>query len=243
MASMLRERMDALKARYPEHKPIVVIGHSMGGMIARTLITDSGMSIWDAYFTTPPERTPLRKETLDLLTGSLIFKHRPEIARVIFMSASLRGSDVATSFVGRLGVQIIGNPRDLSGSAREFVKLMKPRPDGRKASQIRNSVAALDPGYRFLVTINKLPIVKGIPYHSIIADRGKGGNKDHTPPESFDGLVPYWSSHLDGAASELIVPSDHWSNRSPQGIAEVQRILRQHLREVGGVAVYKGDSQ
>ncbi|HEY3897907.1 MAG TPA: alpha/beta fold hydrolase [Chthoniobacter sp.] len=234
MAAILRERMDALNARYPDHKPIVVIGHSMGGMIARTLITDSGMSLWNAYFRTPPEQTPLPKETVQLLTGALIFKHRPEISRVIFMSASLRGSDVATSFLGRLGASIIGSPSDLSEVGQEAAKLVKPIPGGRKLTRMPNSINALDPNNRFLLTINSLPIVKGIPYHSIIADRGKGGNHDHTPPESFDGLVPYWSSHLDGAESELIVPSDHWSNRSPQGIAEVRRILLKHLRGAEG---------
>ncbi len=35
MAAILRDKMDAINAYYPDHKPIVVIGHSMGGMIAR----------------------------------------------------------------------------------------------------------------------------------------------------------------------------------------------------------------
>jgi hypothetical protein len=70
-----------------------------------------------------------------------------------------------------------------------------------------------------------------VPYHSIIGDRGKGGNRDRTPPISTDGIVPYWSSHIDGAASELIVPSDHWSNQHPMAIAEVRRILvEEHLK-------------
>jgi hypothetical protein len=40
--------------------------------------------------------------------------------------------------------------------------------------------------------------------------------------------VPYWSSHLDGAQSELIVPSDHRAQRNPEAIAEVDRILKLH---------------
>jgi hypothetical protein len=71
--------------------------------------------------------------------------------------------------------------------------------------------------------------VKGIPYHSIIGDRGKGGNRDRTKPVSTDGIVPYWSSHQDGAVSEVIIPSGHWSNQHPAGIAEAKRILRQHI--------------
>jgi len=40
--------------------------------------------------------------------------------------------------------------------------------------------------------------------------------------------VPYWSSHLDRATSELIVPSNHGAPRNPQAIAEVRRILHLH---------------
>jgi hypothetical protein len=61
-----------------------------------------------------------------------------------------------------------------------------------------------------------------------MGDRGKGGNKDHTPPISTDGVVPYWSSHLDGAESELIVPSGHAAHQNPMAIAEVRRILEQY---------------
>jgi len=74
-----------------------------------------------------------------------------------------------------------------------------------------------------LPVINSAPI--SVPYHSIIGDRGKGDS-----PNSTDGVVPYWSSHLDGAKSELIVPGPHGSCELPQTIAELDRILRLHLR-------------
>jgi hypothetical protein len=119
--------------------------------------------------------------------------------------------------------------------------LSKPRAtDGKKLKRAPNSIDVLDPNNRFVTTIDKIPLVKGIPYHSIIADRGKGGNRDRTKPESSDGIVPYWSSHLDGAQSEVVVPSDHWSNRSPEGIAEVRRILIEHLARKGGTMPPKG---
>ncbi|HSI11703.1 MAG TPA: alpha/beta hydrolase [Chthoniobacter sp.] len=234
MAAILREKMDAIDAAYPGHKPIVVVGHSMGGMIARELMTDSGLTIWNSFFPTPPEKTPLSPEAKALVTKTLIFKHRTDISRVIYMSASLRGAYLATGFLGNLGENIIGSPPDLSKVGKEMAMLMKPRPaDGKKLKRAPNSIDALDPNNRFVTTIDTIPLVKGIPYHSVIADRGKGGNKDKTPPQSSDGIVPYWSSHLDGAQSEVIVPSDHWSNRSPQGIAEVRRILYQHIGKTG----------
>ncbi len=234
MAAILRDKMDAINAYYPDHKPIVVIGHSMGGMIARVLMTDSGLTIWNSFFTTPPDKTPLSPLARQLVSKTLIFKHRTDISRVIFVSASLRGAYLATGFLGNLGRNIIGAPPDLSGVGKELAMLSKPRAtDGKKLKRAPNSIDALDPNNRFVTTIDTIPLAKGIPYHSIIADRGKGGNHDKTPPQSSDGIVPYWSSHLDGAQSEVIVPSDHWSNRSPQGIAEVRRILLLHIGQAG----------
>lgn len=234
MASVLREQMDAINRRYPDHKPIVVIGHSMGGMIARTLMTDSGLILWNSIFSTPPERTPLSKQAREIMTETLIFKHRPEISRVIYCSASLRGSNMATGLFGRIGSDLIGSPSDLSEVGKEVSVLSKPTANGEQLKKASNSIQMLDPSNRFINTINGIPLTKGIPYHSVMGDRGKGGNLDHTPPVSTDGIVPYWSSHLDGAQSELIVPSDHWSIRNPQGIAEVERILLTHLHRKGG---------
>jgi hypothetical protein len=230
MAAILRDKLNAIGKRYPDHKKIIVIGHSMGGNITRTLITDSGLAIWNSFFDTPPDKTPLSPESLALLKKVLIFQHRTDISRVIFASASLRGSYTATGFIGKLGKGIIGSPAGLSGVGKELAMLSKPRADGQQLTRTPNSIDTLDPNNRFILTIEKIPPVKSIPFHSIIADRGKGGNLDKTPPISTDGIVPYWSSHLDGAQSEVIVPSDHWSNRSPEGIAEIRRILLQNLR-------------
>lgn len=233
MAEVLRNKMDAINARYPDHKPVVVIGHSMGGMIARELITDSGMNIWNAYFPKPPDQLPLSPPTRKKLSGALIFNHRPEVSRVVFMSASLGGANLATNFLGRLGSNLIGgaSASAVGGKeeATEAVDLSNPDFEGEQLKRFPNAIDALNPKNRFLTIINKLPTTPGVPYNSVIGDRGKGGNLDHTPPESTDGIVPYWSSHIDGAESEVIVPSGHWSNQNPQAIAEVRRILLKHV--------------
>ena len=68
-----------------------------------------------------------------------------------------------------------------------------------------------------------MPLVPGIPYHTIAGDRGRGD-----APDSSDGLVPYWSSHLPGAISEKIVPSHHNAQQHPVAFEEVHRILQLH---------------
>ena len=229
VAAILRRKMDAINAYYPGHKKVVVIGHSMGGMITRTLLTDSGMKLWDSYWDKPPAEMPFPADVRKLMADALIFRHRPEISRVIFASASHRGSKVATNFIGRLGAKIIGGAADWVHSDTRVVQMAKPPPTGKPLERLPNSIDFLNPDNRFVATLATLPITKGVPYHSIIGDRGKGGNLDRTEPVSFDGLVPYWSSHIEGAASEVVIPSDHWTHQHPMGIAEVKRILLLHL--------------
>ena len=229
-ASVLRHRLDTLNTRFPDHRKLVVIGHSMGGMISRTLITDSGMKLWDAIYDKPPSEMPFSAETRRIMSESLIFKPRSDISRVIFASASHRGSNVATDFLGRLGSRIIGSPADLLPHDPEVLSLAKPNSTGENLKRMPNSIDFLKPENRFVSTLAGIPTAPGIPYHSIIGDRGKGGNPNHEPPIRTDGIVPYWSSHLDGARSELIIPSTHWTNQHPLGIAEVGRILHEHLK-------------
>ena len=228
-AALLRKQLDAIHTRYPDHKPIVVLGHSMGGMISRVLMTDSGMKLWNATYEKPPGEMGFSAETRKVMTDALIFQHRSDISRVIFLSPSHRGADLAKGFMGKLGSLFIGQPKGMLNGDTSVVTLAKPNAAGADLNRMPNSVDFLNPENRFVKNLDRLPLAKGIPYHSIIGDRGKGGNRDHTKPMSSDGIVPYWSSHLDGAKSELIIPSGHWTNQHPQGIAEVRRILYQHL--------------
>ena len=55
-AAILREELDAVEKRFPNMKPMVVIGHSMGGCISRLLLTDSGDQLWMKIFGKPPDR-------------------------------------------------------------------------------------------------------------------------------------------------------------------------------------------
>ena len=56
-AAILRDELDAVEKRFPRMKPMVVIGHSMGGCISRLLLTDSGNKLWTTIFGRPRDRT------------------------------------------------------------------------------------------------------------------------------------------------------------------------------------------
>ena len=129
---------------------------------------------------------------------------------------------MASGGIGELGIKLISLPVDLETTLKSEI----PEETLRKLNNGRlpNSVSNLKPSAPYLAVLNKQSI--HAPYHSIIGNRGKPGPL----ADSSDGVVPYWSSHLDGAQSELIVPGPHGSCELPQTIAELDRILRLHLK-------------
>lgn len=224
-ASLLRRELDKVKQAYPDHRDIVLIGHSMGGIISRTMVTDAGDTIWREAFGRPVDRTPIGGLSRQLLVDSLVFRNRPEIHRAVFIAAPHRGSELASNWVGRIGSRLVRLPSFMADVKNTLVSVATVDPAAMALSRAPNSVDTLSPDNRFVRAINKIPIAPGVTYHTIAGDRGKGNT-----PNSSDGVVPYWSSHLDGAASEKIVPSGHMAHQNPQGIEEVRRILHLHLQ-------------
>ena len=220
-ALILRQELDAIEKKFPLRRKMVVVGHSMGGCISRTLITDTGNKLWIEGFGKPPEQTEMPAESKHLLEQAIILKHRPEIGRVIFMSTPHRGSDLASNWIGRIGSMLVKTPTKMVTFGRNILEAATSDPAALQLKRFPNSVDTLAPNNRFVVAINKVPITPGIPYYTIVGDRGRGDT-----PNSSDGVVSYWSSHLDGARSEFIAPCNHSSPLNPQAIAEVHRILK-----------------
>ena len=220
-AAILRQELDAIEKKFPLRKPMVVVAHSMGGSITHTLLTDAGTTLWLEAFGHPPAQTPMDPKSKHLLEEVLIFEHRRDIGRVVFMSTPHRGADLASNWVGRIGSMLVRTPTKLLTIGQTLRANLTADPAALKLKRLPNSVDTLAPNNRFVVAINKIPMTKAIPYHSIIGDRGRGDT-----PNSSDGVVAYWSSHVDGAKSERIVPSGHGSPLNPQAIAEVHRILQ-----------------
>jgi pimeloyl-ACP methyl ester carboxylesterase len=91
------------KDRDAATKRIVVLGHSMGGVISHTLVSSSQGRVWASVFRVPPAQLKGDPEAVRELVHVLYFRRNPRVARVIFMAAPHRGSPMADSFVGMLG--------------------------------------------------------------------------------------------------------------------------------------------
>lgn len=228
-ADILRHELDRALKMFPTRKKIVLVGHSMGGCISRLLMTDSGDKIWNGVFSKPAEemREDLPEDQYKALTAALKFKHRPEVGRAILLAAPLRGADMAGGLIGRIGANIItikDSLFTLSRNAVRYVVGMEP------LNRAHTSIDSLAPRTPFVKALSEIPPAREIPHHIICGDRGKGGHRDRSEPEMSDGFVPYWSSHLDTAASELIIPSNHSVQRRQETFDEVRRILLQYRR-------------
>lgn len=224
-AVLLRRELDAIRRDYPHHPPMVVMGHSMGGLITRLMLTDAGDQIWRKAFRRKPSETRVFGSSRKLLEETLIFRARPEISRAIFFSAPHRGSNLATSLLGRTMARLVKIPATIADVSNVMYSIATVDEAGLMIQSAPNSIGTLAPGNPFVLAINEIPIHPRVMYHSVIGDRGKGDS-----PNSSDGVVSYWSSHLEGAASEKVIPSGHGSHIHPEGIEEARRILHSHER-------------
>jgi hypothetical protein len=123
---------------------------------------------------------------------------------------------LATGGIGAIAIRLIRLPFDLLSEIPEAVAdALKP---GAQRPIVPTSIQGLSPNSPLLHALDRLPIQTV--HYSIIGDRGRGDT-----PNSSDGVVPYWSSHLASAQSEKIVPTGHEAMDNPQAVEEIRRIL------------------
>ncbi len=232
-AAMLRKWLRRYREHHdpgrgiPSMRRMVLTGHSMGGLLSSFQVRSTGDALLNIYFAKPlDEIRAFDAREKKRLRESLVFEANPDVRRVVFVAAPHRGSRVASNPLGEIGIAMIKLPRRLLSDVPRGV-VLGMTPYGRKAlHHYPNSIRQLEPHTLLLETVVSLPIRSGATYHSII---GRAHPSDPLP-ESGDTVVPYWSSHLDGAASEKIVHSIHTKiNRDPITITEVRRILYLHL--------------
>jgi pimeloyl-ACP methyl ester carboxylesterase len=231
-AAKLRSELDRYRSTLdPQHKnpnldQIVLVGHSMGGLISSLVVRKGGEDLWKQFTDTPPEKLKISAPAKDHLLKIVNFEPREDIRRVVFVATPHQGSQLAMNPFAEFFSSMVRLP-NLFTSGERLVMVNSIRNNLRDLFVApANSIRFLRAKSPLLLAILKLPMSKQVTYHSVIGDQGKGDT-----PHSSDGVVPYWSSHLPHAKSEKIVPSGHGANEDPDGIEEIRRILRLHLVE------------
>jgi pimeloyl-ACP methyl ester carboxylesterase len=228
-ALKLRQAIASVYKVYPKSRDMVIINHSLGGDLTHLQVIDSGDVLVKAIFkeNAPkiialPPSSPVRQ--------ALIFKANPRIKRVIFVAAPHRGAPLAVNIIGRIGAALIHLPGRVISDIGTATIEEAAAAAGLKKDFIPNSINGLSPKNPLLISMNEVPI--RIPFHSII---GVAGEPKSPLEKTSDTVVPYWSSHLDAAQSEKIVPYPHTAMFvKPEATDEIKRILHLHLASIRG---------
>ena len=229
-AWLLRRDLDELRRKFdPDGTDaafdrMVVVGHSMGGLLTKMMVQDTGTRLWQLVSDRPFEELAGDPEDRDLFRHALFFKPRPEVRRVVFIATPHRGSRVDRGRLERLGSRLVRHQEPLQAS---FGKLRARNGPAffneRLRAGLPTSIDELEWGSPILTGLSDLELAHGVAAHSVIADLRK-------PPRAggSDGLVAYDSAHLDGVVSESLVSSGHLCQDHPAVIREVRRILAEH---------------
>lgn len=217
-ALQFRTALADAATRYRLGDNLVIVGHSMGGILTRMQVTNPGRALWNAIFRANADKVYAELPADSVIKRALIFRANPHVARVVFFSVPHRGSDLANLRISSLAARFIRMPLTLVKTFnKQLVGIMQQVDPSLR--NIPTSIQGLSPRSRLLIALAKLPIT--VPCDTIVGNRGKPGPL----AESSDSVVPYWSSHVDFAKSELVVPTGHNSFDHPASVANLERIL------------------
>jgi hypothetical protein len=227
--------LQAQKEFDPEHDDpafarMVLVAHSMGGLLSKIQIQNSDKEVMSDLFGVPSiEELGVSEEQEAFLKEMFLFHPLPFVSRVVFICVPHRGSEVTRWMISQFAARFIELPGDLVrkiADAQEKLLIKTHLKKNDDPVYISTGVDNLDPDNKGIKYISSLKIDEKVTYNSIMGNNEKAGI-----PGGTDGIVPYWSSHLDGAESELIVFSGHSAQLNPFAIKEVRRILLEHLKE------------
>ncbi|MDI3238212.1 lipase family alpha/beta hydrolase [Acinetobacter ursingii] len=225
--ALLKQAFGGLNPNDPADKDAVLIGHSMGGIISRLLVSNADISQSALSMMSPYQQAKLKKHPI--VSERLKIQPITNFDRAVFMSSPNRGTDFADLWFTRAARKIIKLPGAFLGAVTDTItnqdidaKDILTRID---KGLIQNGPSDLSHKSKFMALTEDINPPKGFVFHSIIGN--KTNSKD--PDVMTDGIVPYKSAHLDGATSEVIIKGGHSIQETPEAVLELRRILRQHL--------------
>lgn len=211
-------------------KDAVLVGHSMGGVIARLMVSNADIS-QDAFNLVQNTRIEQFKDK-PLFQARLQMQPIPNFSRAIFLATPHRGTEYANRWHTKLARKIIRVPGAFLGAfadtlqgeigLKEFVKELGH-------DLIQNGPSDLSENSKFNVLTKNIQPYTGFKFHSII-----GNTVDTTEPQLMsDGIVSYESAYLQGAVSSKVIKGGHSIQETPEAVLELRRILRLHLSDLG----------
>ena len=229
--ALLKQAFGSLNPKDAAAQDAVLIGHSMGGIISRLLVSDADISKQALELMNNRQQTRLRKHPV--IGERLKMKPIENFDRAIFLAAPHRGTDYADRWFTLAARKIIKIPATflttLADTLTSYDVDLKDFVKTLTNDVIQNGPSDLSKKSKFMELTASIPPEKGLVFHSIMGNITKSDD----PNVITDGIVPYKSAHLDGAVSEKIFTGGHSIQETPEAVLELRRILRQHLVDHG----------
>ena len=229
--AIIQQSFNLVDSKAPAKKDAVLVGHSMGGIIARLLVSDADLT--PAAMKLLPNRRVQQFKNDPLFKSRLDIQPIPNFSRAIFLAAPHRGTEFADRWFTLAARKVIRLPGAFLGALTDVIQSSDP--DLQEFIKdvdnglIQNGPSDLSKNSNFTrLTKNVVPY-KGMKFHSIMGNATKSDDLNIIT----DDVVPYTSAHLDGALSEKIIKGGHSIQETPEAVLELRRILRLHLTELG----------
>jgi pimeloyl-ACP methyl ester carboxylesterase len=243
-AAQLRRDLAAVRQELdPQHQEpaldqMVLIGHSMGGLVSELQTFDSGDDYWRLVSKVPLDELKADAEVREKLRQTFYFRPNPSIRRVVTLGTPHRGSDFSNQTTQWLLSKLISLPQMLVQSQK---RLFRDNPQAfvdHSLAKVSTSIDSLAPGSPIFSVMLGSRHPCWIRYHNIVGDMpGQWWLPSFLSFET-DGVVTKASAHLENVASEIVVPANHSTILAhPAAVLEVRRILLEHLAELRGLPV------
>ncbi len=218
--------------RWESLDQMVLIGHSMGGLVSRMQTLDSGYDFWQILSDRSFDELVAEEETRQRLASTIFFEPNPSIRRVVTIGTPHRGSRFANDYTRWLGRKLITLPAQL---LQVKTRIIRDNPDFFRNTDLLTVTTSIDslspesPVLPVMLSARRSPAVK---YHNIVGQVSRKTILGRVS-ERGDGVVGLASARLEDAESEIVVDADHVNiHQHPRSILEVRRILLEHSVEM-----------
>ncbi len=229
----LRETLDPA-GDAPALDQTVLVGHSMGGLISRMQVAESGDRIWRRVSSVPLDDLDFDAETRENFRAWFFFEPNPSVRRVITIATPFRGSDYANGFTQWLADRAISIPKTVASAAGSLAALLETdasQIDDPTLLETATSVDSLSPKSPIFAALDECPIPETVALNNIVGVLPSLERRWIAPKKS-DGVVEFWSSNRDDVETQREIPAAHTTAHAhPAAIWETKEILLRHLTE------------
>jgi pimeloyl-ACP methyl ester carboxylesterase len=226
-AAALREELRTLiltldpQCADPALRQITLVGHSMGGLVAKLQVTHSDDLVWSRLANRPLEEIVASDEARSILAENCYFDPSPHVSRVIFIATPHRGSLRSSGLVGRTSSLLVEPSPELAAVHDQLVRDNPGAFNPEFEQRLPTSIDMLEPRSPLLAAMREMRFGPGVRLHNIV-----GVSHPASLDGPSDGIVSVRSALHPCCQSVLAVGAAHAkAHRSRQTSEEIWRIL------------------